>query len=286
MVTTLHENHTYPVAALCRLLAVPRSRYYYASEATTASPVRQAVQAVAAEFPTYGSRRIAAQLRRAPYALRVNRKQVQRLMRELGLLRPVKRRVRPTTNSQHPWPRYPHLVLNRQVTLPDEVWVADITYVKLRSEFIYLAVVMDVFTRTSRGWQLSRWLDQSLTLAALQRALAQHGPPQIHHSDQGVQYAARAYVEQLQAFQIKISMAEVGAAWQNGYAERIIRTIKEEEIDLADYQDFADAYAQIGHFVEQVYQHKRIHSALGYLTPAEFAADWRQQHQPPSLTIV
>jgi transposase InsO family protein len=202
------------------------------------------------------------------------------------LLRPVKRPVRQTTNSQHPWPRYPNLVLNRQVTQPDEVWVADITYIKLQTEFVYLAVVMDLFTRTIRGWQLSRWLDQSLTLEALQRALAQHEPPQIHHSDQGVQYAARAYVEQVLAFQIKISMAEVGAAWQNGYAERIIRTIKEEEIDLADYQDFADAYAQIGHFVEQVYQHKRIHSALGYLTPAEFEANWRQQHQLPSLTIM
>ncbi len=286
MVTTLHENHAYPVAALCRLLDVPRSSYYYASREAMDTPVRQAVQAVAAAFPTYGSRRIAAQLRRAPYTLTINRKQVQRLVREMGLLRPVKRRVRQTTNSQHPWPRYPNLVLNRQAMRPDDVWVADITYIKLQTEFVYLAVVMDLFTRTVRGWQLSRWLDQGLTLDALQRALSQHGPPQIHHSDQGVQYAARAYIEQLQAFQIKISMAEVGAAWQNGYAERIIRTIKEEEIELADYQDFADAYAQIGHFVEQVYQHKRIHSALGYLTPAEFEADWRQQHQPPSLTIV
>jgi putative transposase len=251
MVKALHENHAYPVAALCRLLEVPRSRYYYASRQATDAPVRQAVQAVAAEFPTYGSRRIAAQLRRAPYALRVNRKQVQRLMRELSLLRPVKRHVRQTTNSQHPWPRYPNLVLHRQVMQPDEVWVADITYIKLQTEFVYLAVLMDVFTRRICGWQLSRWLDQGLTLDALQCALAQHGPPQIHHSDQGVQYAAHAYVEQLQAFQIKISMAEVGAAWQNGHAERIIRTIKEEEIDLADYQDFADAYAQIGHFVEQ-----------------------------------
>jgi transposase InsO family protein len=126
MVTALHENHAYPVAALCRLLAVPRSRYYYASTATTDTPVRQAVQAVAAAFPTYGSRRIAAQLRRVPYALQVNRKQVQRLMREMDLLRPLKRRVRQTTNSQHPWPRHPNLVLNRQAMRPDDVWVAEI----------------------------------------------------------------------------------------------------------------------------------------------------------------
>lgn len=252
MVAQLHQQHAYPVAALCRLLDVPRSRYYYVPAPPSDEMVRQAIEAVAATYPTYGSRRIAAQLRRAPYNLTVNRKQAQRIMRELGLLRPVKRRTRRTTNSQHPWPRYRNLVLGRQVTQPDEVWVADITYVKLQTEFVYLAVVMDLFTRMIRGWQLSRWLDQSLTLEALQRALAHSGPPQIHHSDQGMQYAAYAYVAQLEASQIKISMAEVGAAWQNGYAERIIRTIKEEEIDLADYQDFADAYAQIEHFIEQV----------------------------------
>ena len=279
MVKTLHENHAYPVAALCRLLEVPRSRYYYAPAARADETVGQAVQAVAAKFPTYGSRRIAAQLRRAPYQLTVNRKQVQRVMRTQGLLRPVKRRVRWTTNS-HPWPRYPNLLLDREVTTPDEAWVADITYVKLQHDFVYLAVVMDVFTRSLRGWQLSRFLDQSLTLDALQRALAHGRVPHIHHSDQGVQYAAHAYVALLEAHQVRISMAEVGAAWQNGYAERIMRTLKEEEIDLADYQDFADAYAQIGHFIEQVYQHNRIHSALGYLTPAEYEADWRQRHPP------
>lgn len=285
MVKVLHETETYPIAALCRLLDVPRSRYYYVSTPTQDAAVRQAVEAVAAEFPPYGSRRITAQLRRAPYQLTVNRKQVQRVMGELGLLRPVKRRVRQTTNSQHPWPRYPNLVQGLTVCEPEQVWVADITYVKLQQEFVYLAVVMDVFTRAIRGWQLSRWLDQTLTLDALQRALTQHKPPQIHHSDQGVQYAAHAYVAQLEVVQTHISMAAIGAAWQNGYAERIIRTIKEEEIDLADYADFADAYIQIGHFIEQVYQHKRIHSALGYLTPVEFEADWRQQHQLPLLTI-
>jgi transposase InsO family protein len=277
MVGTLHTNHAYPVAALCRLLNVPRSRYYYVSLSASDQLVRQAVEAVAATYPTYGSRRIVAQLRRAPYNLTVNRKQVQRIMRELGLLRLNKRRTRRTTNSQHPWPRYPNLVGNLLVTAPEQVWVADITYVHLQTEFVYLAVLMDRFSRSIRGWQLSRFLDQHLTLDALQKALAHHSPPQIHHSDQGVQYAAHAYIAQLEAAQIDISMAEVGAAWQNGYAERVVRTIKEEEIDLADYRDFADAYTQISHFIEQVYQHKRIHSALGYLTPAEFEAQWRLQ---------
>lgn len=282
MVTELHQQHAYPVTALCRLLEVPRSRYYYAPTSPSDEKVRQAVRAVAATYPTYGSRRVAAQLRRPPYNLTVNRKQVQRLMRELELLRLAKRRTRRTTNSNHAWPRYPNLVENLLVATPEQVWVADITYVRLQTEYVYLAVLMDVFTRAIRGWQVSRFLDQRLTLDALQRALARYNPPHIHHSDQGVQYAARTYVAQLEAAQTSISMADAGAAWQNGYAERIIRTIKEEEIDLADYRNFTDAYAQIGHFIEQVYQHKRIHSALGYLTPAEFEARWRSQHTTPA----
>ena len=197
-------------------------------------------------------------------------------MREMNLLAAApKARIR-TTNSAHGFSRYPNLVQNRQADRPDEIWVADITYVRLQTEFVYLAVLMDVFTRYIRGWHLSRSLDRTLTLTALQRAMTQ-AIPEIHHSDQGVQYAAHVYVAQLTAAQIKISMAEVGEAWQNGYAERLIRTIKEEEIDLADYHDYHDAYAQIGHFIDDVYNHKRIHSSLGYLTPAEFEAVYRQQ---------
>jgi transposase InsO family protein len=247
--------------------------------------VRQAIAAVAADYPTYGSRRIAAQLRRPPYTLRVNRKPVQRLMAELQLQPLQKRRKQRTTHSQHGYRRYPNLVLGLAVTAPETVWVSDISYIRLHQEFIYLAIVMDVFTRSIRGWHLSRWLDQELTITALQRALAQH-VPHIHHSDQGVQYAAHEYVRLLEAHQVQISMADIGAAWQNGYAERVIRSIKEEEIDLSDYRDFADAYVQIGHFIDQVYQHKRIHSALGYLTPAEFESHWRQHYAPSSLISV
>lgn len=133
---------------------------------------------------------------------------------------------------------------------------------------------MDVFTRCIRGWHLGRSLDQSLTLRALERALAHH-TPEIHHSDQGVQYAAIAYTTRLQVVGTLISMAEVGAAWQNGYAERLMRTIKEEEVALSDYQDYAEAMKQIGGFLDEVYLHKRIHSSLGYLTPAEFESQWR-----------
>lgn len=143
---------------------------------------------------------------------------------------------------------------------------------------------MDVFTRSIRGWHLSRRLDQELTVSALRRALAQRCP-QIHHSDQGVQYAANAYVTLLQAHGVQISMAAVGDPTQNGYAERLIRTIKEEDVYLSEYEDFTDASQQMGRFLEDVYMHKRIHSALGYLTPAEFeAAYWNQAAQPATNT--
>lgn len=151
-----------------------------------------------------------------------------------------------------------------------------LTYIHLRGEDVYLAVIMDVFTRGIRGWSLMRTLDQSLTLTALQHALRAH-TPQIHHSDQGVQYAATAYTDLLHAHDVQVSMADVGAAWQNGYAERLMRTIKEEEVFLSEYEDYHDALQQLGRFLDEVYMHKRIHSSLGYLTPAEFESHWRAQ---------
>ena len=204
-------------------------------------------------------------------------------MREMGLQVKIKRKARKTTNSEHDFPRYPNLVQDLEIVRPDQVWVSDITYIRLRYEFVYLAVIMDVFTRSIRGWHLGRGLDQSLTLIALDRALAEHAP-EIHHSDQGIQYAATAYIQMLGAVNAEISMAESGEAWQNGYAERLIRTIKEEEVDLSDYDDYNDAVSQLGRFLNDVYIHKRIHSSLGYLTPAEFEERWRREReQPPGV---
>jgi putative transposase len=203
----------------------------------------------------------------------VNGKRVRRLMAEMGLQgkAPVRRR---TTDSRHDFPRYPNLVVGLEVTHPDQVWVADITFVRLREDFVYLAVLMDVFTRRVRGWELGRDLDQGLTLAALKRALRSRRRPEIHHSDQGGQYAATAYTDLLAGRGAAISMAAVGKPEENGYAERLMRTIREEEIDLSEYRDFADAYSQLGRFLDDVYNRKRIHSALGYLTPAEFERQW------------
>jgi transposase InsO family protein len=193
-------------------------------------------------------------------------------------IRPKRRR---TTNSEHGFQRYPNWVQDLTTVRPDQVWVADITYVRLRREFVYLAVIMDVFTRSIRGWHLGRGLDQALTLTALRQALADR-LPEIHHSDQGVQYAASDYVALLQAHGVQISMAEVGEPTQNGYAERLIRTIREEEIDLSDYEDYHDAYQQLGRFLEDVYMHKRVHQSLRYLTPAEFEQQWRPE---PAVTV-
>lgn len=267
----------YSVSLVCQVLGLPRSSFYYDPQASDDDELKAAIEAVIATWPTYGYRRVTAQIRRERGWV-VNHKRVWRLMRAMGLQGQVRAKRRRTTNSQHPYPRYANLVQDLTVERPDQVWVCDITYVRLQSEFVYLAVIMDVFTRSIRGWHLARSLDHDLSLTALQRALANGRQPDIHHSDQGIQYAATAYVQTLQARGIAISMAEVGQAWQNGYAERLVRTIKEEEVYLSDYRNYQDAYRQIGRFLEDVYMYKRIHSALGYLTPAEFESQWNGEH--------
>jgi putative transposase len=263
----------------CELVELSPSTYYYQKQKIDESQLERDVEQVAGEHTTYGTRRVRSQLRRKPYGYRINRKRVQRIMRAKGLLRAVKRPKIRTTNSRHPYPRYPNLVKEMSIRVPDQVWVCDITYIRLGQSFVFLAIVMDVFTRLIRGWQLGKALDQELSLAALRMALSDH-VPQFHHSDQGVQYAAHAYIDLLRDYQVRISMATVGEAEENGYAERLMRTIKEEEVDLSEYRDFADARAQIGHFIEDVYNRKRIHSALGYLTPAEFETAWASNPEP------
>ena len=266
-----------PVAVACEVLGCARSSYYYQPvESPDEAKLKRAIKETAADWPTYGYRRITEQLRRGIWV--VNHKRVQRLMRLIGIQARIKRKKRRTTNSEHDFPRYPNLVLDLEIVRPEQVWVCDITYIHLGHGFVYLAVIMDVFTRGIRGWYLGRNLDHNLTLTALRRALAKHPAPEIHHSDQGVQYAAVAYTQVLQDARVQISMADQGEAWQNGYAERLIRTIKEEEVDLSEYIDYHNAYRQLGRFLDDVYIHKRIHSSLGYLTPAEFEAQWREEH--------
>ncbi len=274
MVKGLLEWYGYPVQETCRLVDLPRSSYYYQSHKPPENQLAEDLKSVAGQFPRYGSRRLYHQLRRAPYHYAVGRYHVRRLMRDLGLLQPLRRKKYRTTNSQHPYPRDPNLTIGLDILRPDQVWVSDITYIRLAKYFVFLAVIMDVFTRAIRGWNLSLSLDVHLTLEALTQALEDH-VPEIHHSDQGIQYAAGEYVAALQARQVQISMAAQGEPRENGYAERLMRTIKEEEVDLSEYQDFADATLQMGRFLEDVYNAKRIHSSLGYLTPVEFEAAFR-----------
>ena len=270
-----------PVTHVCEVLELPRSSFYHQRHEDENAALRPVLQDLAAQYPTYGYRRLTALLRRAGWV--VNHKRVQGLMVDMNLQARVKRRRKHTTDSRHRFPRYPNLVKGMTITRPDEIWVSDITYVRLRREFVYLAVIMDVYTRAIRGWELSRSLEQSLTLNALHRALS-HSVPLIHHSDQGLQYASWDYTDLLLSRGIRISMAAVGKPEENGYAERLMRTIKEESIDLSEYRDFQDAYRQIGHFLEDVYTRKRIHSALDYLTPAEFEQQWFCQ-QPTVVAL-
>src|SRR5438128_2164086 len=240
---------SYPIRMLCQLLGVPRSSVYYQAQPVpdAEAMLKAALLDLAGQWPTYGYRRLTAMMRRLDWP--VNGKRVRRWMDELGINGEPPTRKKRTTNSNHSFPRFSNLVQDLEITRPDQVWVADITYIRLRSEFVYLAVLMDVFTRTIRGWHLGRNLDESLTLAALERALAAT-TPEIHHSDQGVQYAATTYVQRLQALGVVLSMAAIGEPRENGFAERLVRTIKEEEVYLSDYQDFADALRHISRFLD------------------------------------
>ena len=268
------RSEDYPVTRICEVLGLPRSSFYHQPRSNENAALCVLLHDLAAQYPTYGYRRLTALVRRQGWS--VNHKRVQRLMAEMGLQRRVKRRSRRTTDSHHAFWRYPNLVAGLEVASPDQVWVADITYVALQDEVVYLAVIMDVYTRAIRGWHLSRSLDRELTLTALRRALGERIPC-IHHSDQGVQYACWDYTGLLLNHGVRISMAAVGKPEENGYAERLMRTIKEEEVDLSDYQDFHDASQHLDQFLDDVYTRKRIHSALGYLTPAEFEAQWLEQ---------
>lgn len=263
----------YPKTVICSALGIPRGRFYARSgskQKPDETALKAAVSRTAAEWVRYGQRRLCAQLKRE--GITVGRVKMRRLMQELGIAQKPKAKKIRTTNSEHGFERYPNVVEGLTITHPHQVWVVDITYIWLRTGFVYLAVLMDVYTRQITGWALSPSIDQDLTLAALHKALTGYGAPQIHHSDQGVQYAAERYTKTLLDNNITISMADVGCPEQNGYAERLMRTIKEEHVELVEYRDFLDAKAKIGRFLNDVYMHKRIHSSLGYLTPKEFAA--------------
>lgn len=232
--------------------------------------LRQTIERIALEMPSYGYRPMTAELHRR--GLLVNRKRVLRLMRQDNLLCRRKRHFVATTDSAHSLKVFPNLARHLIVTAVDQLWVADITYIRLRRQFVYLAVVLDAFSRRVIGWQLDRHLTSELSRKALQRALARRSVTAslIHHSDRGVQYAAADYVSLLVKHQIRISMSRPGNPYDNAKAERFMRTIKYEEVHLTEYETLIEARASIRRFIEDVYNRKRLHSALGYRPPVEF----------------
>jgi len=231
---------------------------------------RQAIQEVALEMPSYGHRPMTAELQRR--GLSVGRDRVLRYMREANLLCRRRRAFVATTDSRHGLKVFPNLARDLVVTNIDQLWVADITYLRLPREFVYLAVLLDAFSRRVIGWALRRQLTTELSLSALQMALATRPvrPGLMHHSDQGTQYAAADYIALLVKHQIRISMSRTGNPYDNAKAERFMRTVKYEEVYLADYQTLTEARASVSHFIEEVYNRKRLHSALGYRPPVEF----------------
>ena len=232
--------------------------------------LRDAIQRVALEWPSYGRPRITKELRRRGWT--VNPKRVYRLMREDNLLCVRKRKFIVTTDSNHGRMVYPNLVRGMVLTGLDQLWVADITYIRLLAEFVFLAVILDAYSRRVIGWALERTLEDELTLAALRMALARRiiQPGLIHHSDRGSQYASNDYTELLKAHRIDISMSRKGNPWDNATCESFMKTLKYEEVHCNEYRDLAEARASIHQFLEKVYNQKRLHSALGYVPPAEF----------------
>jgi putative transposase len=264
-----------PVERLCELAQVTRAGFYRWRVSPPAvdgdMDLRDDIQRIAVEFSCYGWRRVTAELRRQGWV--VNHKRVRRIMREDNLLCLRKRRfVVLTTDSKHDRPIYPNLAATLELRSIDQLWVADITYIRLEIEFVYLAVVLDAFSRRVIGWALDRSLEDDLAIAALRMALRGRspGPGLVHHSDRGVQYASQDYTDLLKERKIDISMSAKGNPYDNAKCESFMKTLKYEEVHRQEYRGMDEAHASIEHFLMKVYNQKRLHSALKYVPPAEF----------------
>lgn len=261
-----------PGACTPPLPVLSQPRRFYRSLAApepteTDAALRDSIQRVALDCSCYGYRRVTKELHRQ--GIQANHKRVLRLMRQDNLLCLRKKRFVATTNSDHRLPVHPNLAADMDLTAPDQLWVSDLTYIRLGYEFVYLAVVLDACSRRCLGWALGRRLDAALATSALKMAL-QGRKPTVHHSDRGVQYASAEYTRLLKESGIAISMSRKGNPYDNAKAESFMKTLKYEQVYLSEYGNLADAKVQIGHFLEAVYNQKRLHSSLGYLPPAEF----------------
>ena len=258
----------YPVKVLCETLGISRSTYYTVhSSKSVDKALLLAIEKIIMKWPYYGYRRVTHQLKREGYE--VGETLIRRLLKQLDHSCNAGKAAVSTTDSQHGHPRYPNLIKEMEISHLNQVWVSDITYIRFGRSFIYLAIILDAFSRGIRGWELGRSLHKSLTISALEKALAMYPPPGFHHSDQGVQYATPAYTILLPKT-TRISMSNIGQPTENGIAERFIRTFKEEHIDYTEYENFNDAVEQIKYWMEVEYMTERIHSSLTYMTPFEF----------------
>lgn len=268
------------------MLNISRGSFYYRPRSLTKqirdTDLIDQIERIVSEFSGYGSRRVTAELRRRGWP--VNRKRIQRLMRQEHLLCAVKRRWIATTQSNHNFKVYPNVAKDMTITAPNQLWVADITYIRILTGFLYLAVILDIFSRKAIGHALSRTLEKELCLSALRMALHQRQPPEgcVHHSDRGIPYASGAYVDLLKERGLIISMSGKGNPYDNAFAESFFKTLKYEEVYLWEYQTVQDVVERIPFFIEQVYNKKRLHSALGYCPPEEFEA----MHANNALVLV
>ncbi len=259
------------------MIGLSPSTYYYKPKVSRAerdkkdADLRDKIEKIQAQFPRCGYRPMKWYLLREENVL-ANHKKIRRIMNKYGLKAQIRRAFVRTTNSEHGYDVYPNLLIGLTVVRINQVWVADITYIRIQTGFVYLAVIIDIYSRRVVGWTLSKKIDDELTVAALKDAVEKRKPPEgcIHHSDRGVQYASHDYVDLLKQNNFLISMSAKGNPYDNAFAESFMKTLKTEEVYLWEYENFNDVVERVPFFIEEVYNKKRLHSGIGYLPPAEF----------------